>query len=558
MSARAASAGHYPLWLVVAGLCGLYLVLELVYIARLPLVMDEFQQAATVARLPERLPYRDHQPYKTVLGYYLQLPVLASISDSWRALLAVKVEMALLTALVVGACAGALRRHYAAPAIVLGLALLVAMSTFLERSASLRVDMLTALAGLVSLVLLLRRRAGLAGLAAGVSFLVSQKGIYYAFAGNVAFIAWWVLARSRRQALAWLRFNATAATAIAIYIAVWATVSSVGTVVTSTFLANRDIVFEALYEIKWLWWSQTLQRNPLFYLLAVLALTRLRGQRRGQWSHTDVALLSYGGAMIAACLWHKQPWPYFFVLLIPTLFVMVVATLDREMSRWPNRSAAFRRVLVAVLLVVGFAWPLSRVPKNLALDSGFQREMVRLGEAVLREEETYLAGVSVLYRHEQAVQSLTWLDRRRLGWLASLDPDELGEIVRELERTAPTLLLDNYRMQNVPAALAEHLGSNFRHLWGNLFARAIRVDAAMSAFTIQRSDQYRVGGFEAGAVRIDGRAVRAGGLIKLSAGPHSSSSDTSYFLTLWPAIVEETAKPEYRIPRPFFSRDYDY
>ena len=46
---------------------GVYLALQAVYILRLPLVMDEFQGAHTVFRLTARLPYRDFQPYKTVL-----------------------------------------------------------------------------------------------------------------------------------------------------------------------------------------------------------------------------------------------------------------------------------------------------------------------------------------------------------------------------------------------------------------------------------------------------------------------------------------------------------
>ena len=62
-------------------------------------------------------------------------------------------------------------------------AALFAMSTFLERAAELRVDMLTSLAGLVSFVLLLSRRYALAGLACGLSFLISQKGVYFFAAG---------------------------------------------------------------------------------------------------------------------------------------------------------------------------------------------------------------------------------------------------------------------------------------------------------------------------------------------------------------------------------------
>src|SRR6266851_173934 len=76
-----------------------YLGIESVYILRFPLVMDEFATAACVYRTIDQLvPYRDYVPYKTVLGYYLQLPIFLLPFRTWTELLLAKFEMAFVTA----------------------------------------------------------------------------------------------------------------------------------------------------------------------------------------------------------------------------------------------------------------------------------------------------------------------------------------------------------------------------------------------------------------------------------------------------------------------------
>ena len=160
----------------LALLCFVYLGIEFVYIARLPFVMDEFQGASEVYRLMSEIPYVDFKPYKTVLGYYLQLPPMLLSDDPWRQMMLVKQAMALATAGSIFLAARMLLRHFSSLSVFLATLMLVLMSTFLERSASLRVDMLTSLFGLFGLICLLDRRVLAAGVLAGLSFLVSQKG----------------------------------------------------------------------------------------------------------------------------------------------------------------------------------------------------------------------------------------------------------------------------------------------------------------------------------------------------------------------------------------------
>ena len=121
-------------------LCALYLAVELQYIRRLPLVMDEFQGAASVAQLHTAAPYSEFTPYKTVLGYYLQMPALMLGSDVWTSLLRVKQEMAVFATLAMFASGVMLSRTFRRDAALLAIACWVCMSSFLERSTRNSVD----------------------------------------------------------------------------------------------------------------------------------------------------------------------------------------------------------------------------------------------------------------------------------------------------------------------------------------------------------------------------------------------------------------------------------
>jgi len=43
---------------------------------------------------------------------------------------------------------------------------------------------------------------------------------------------------------------------------------------------------------------------------------------------SNLTLFVYALVLGALCIWHKQPWPYFFVLLVPTAYLLHVAWLD--------------------------------------------------------------------------------------------------------------------------------------------------------------------------------------------------------------------------------------
>lgn len=541
-------------------LCLLFLALQVLYILKRPLVMDEFQNAFATHRFAEQVPYRDFAPYKTVLGYYIQLPALVALEGTWWPLLAVKLQMAAFVTLALAFAALRLGRRFNPRAVLLGLGLLIVMSTFAERAAALRLDMLTGLLGLASLILLLDRRYLLAGLATGLSFLISQKGIFYVFAGNVGIALCWLYAeRTVRQLRGWLAFNLAALAVLVAYVGFWSGWASFEEVIRSTFFSHADITFSRLYDNMLQYWSQTLSRNPLFYLLALLGLKRLAEgspSHLGRWR--QVLLAAYGATLIGLSAIHRQPWPYFFVLLIPTLWILLVAYLDAEMPLWPDRTAWHRGALASALVGLGFLLPLSRLPANLARDAGFQRSMIRLTDRLLENDESYFAGTELLLDRPQALATLSWLDVPRARALAQTPIYELERLRRKLEESPTKLVIYNYRIYALPTILRNHLDRTYSPWWGNIAIYAPTIGPGSYRIDLRFAGTYELVGPAGGVLTIDGRLFAAGEHLELDQGPYEVESPGTFRLRYIPLDVDDYLDPEFRDVQSFFPEVYTY
>jgi hypothetical protein len=543
----------------VALACLLYLLIQALYVPRLPLDMDEFQGAHTVYRLGSLVPYRDFDPYKTVLGYYVQLPPLLLAPSVWTGLLWVKGWMALLNAAVLYAVSVVLAKIYRRAAVALALLMLVAMGTFLERSAALRVDMLTSLCGLASLVLLLRARFSWSGVAAALSFLVSQKGVYFLIAGGAALLCHACFARrSAQTARRVVVFGASALGVLAIYAVPWSLAGSPSSLWSATVTAHGEIALQSLYSLHHFWF-QTILRNPYFYAVGVFSLGLLAARRTSDPAGDgDWHLWVYGLSMLALCLWHKQPWPYFFVLLIPTFFVLAAALFDAELARAERAGRGLAASFLAVYLVAGVAFPLTRLGATLARDSGFQRSTVEIASALLRDGDSYLAGVNLLYDRRQSVPELAWLDARRLSRLSRMDPDGLREILARLDASPPKLVVDSYRLEGLPAPLKAYLAASYEPLWGSLRIYSPSVSPAARRFHVAFSGPYLVQADPGGELGIDGRPVAPGSRIELAAGVHENASAAPFRLRFLPDLPPALMDPAHRGSRPLFPDVYGY
>lgn len=539
-------ARTWALGLALGLLCVSFFWLQVDYCLRLPLVMDELQGADAVYRLRDQIPYVDFTPYKSVLGYYLQLPFMLLEDDLWSRMIAVKLGMAGLTALVLFACTCALMRVIRGEAVVLATALLLAMSTFLERAAELRVDMPTSLAGFASFVLLLNRRHAWAGLACGVSFLISQKGVFFLAAGMFAlFGRGLVLARGQWRWRDALAFTLVASAVIGAYVLAFGVLGHSVAGVTHQVLAKPlQIALADDYKNLARFWLTSVQRNPYFYGLAVLGIGAALERARRERSELDWMIFVYAGTVLALGIGHKQPWPYFFVLLLPTLLVPIARLVEQLSPLGP--------IFWAGYLLVGLLFPLStRVPVVLARDNGHQRYTIELAERLLRKDEPYLAGIDMVYTRRQSPEVFAWLDKSNLDLLRYQSSYDL---IAELQLHAPKLVIGNYRIDALPIPIRKALRTEYDHLWASvwLYAPTIRDER----FTLRYSGTYRLGYEE--SVQIDGKAIPPGTSLFLKAGAHTTNV-TGYKLRYVPSKkLLGSLDIKYRMPADLFPAMYDY
>jgi hypothetical protein len=539
--------------LIAAGISLLYLLIQGVYIYRLPLVMDEFDGANEAYQLLELTPYKDYRPYKTVLGYYVELPPLLLTGDPWTGMMWSKLWLALINTAAIFTSTMTLATLFSPAAAVLSQVLLISVSTFLERSSELRVDMLTAWAGLASFLLLLNRRWLAAGILAGVSFLISQKGVYYMVAAGAAAGVFWLFeSRDWRTFRKLIVLNGASVAVIAIYILLWGMVATPSAVFSATFLSHGTIAFSDFYNLEE-HWTRTLTRNPLFYWGAIAGIIALvAAWWRGRAGATHLMAAVYGAVLFALCRWHKQPWPYFFVLLIPTLMVVHAAAAD---MLW--RNPRLRMVAVGVVAVFGVAWPLTFMPGILERDSAYQQHVIRLADAMLGEQDTYLAGNDLIYDRHQAHPLLRRLSSMQLAAMKQWPPERHAEVIADLERIRPKLLIDDTRMGMVSGPLRTYLDSKFARASSSVNLYAPLVAANDTQFEVWFDGDYRIDAPSGEAV-IDGVHRAAGSVVALQRGSHRNDGGSSFRLHLQPAALAAFADPAMQRQRLMFSRAYDY
>jgi len=539
--------------LIAAALSLLYFGIQLVYIPSLPLVMDEFDGANEAYQLLQVTPYQDYRPYKTVLGYYLQLPPLLVSSDPWTGLMASKVWLAAINTAAIFAASLTLAALFSPASALVGQLLLICMSTFLERSSELRVDMLTAWFGLASFLLLLNRRWLVAGAVAGLGFLVSQKGLYFILSANAAAAAfWWFESRDRRTFRDMVVLNAGTAVVIAGYIAFWGLLSSPWAVFSATFLSHGNIVFNDFYELEG-HWTRTLTKNPFFYWGALTGIAGLAAARwRGLVGGTHLMTAVYAGVLFALCRWHKQPWPYFFVLLIPTLMVVHVAVAEVVI-----RHRARLRIAGALVLVLGVAWPFSYMPGIVSRDHAYQRHVIRLASAMLGEGETYLAGNDLIYTRHQAHPALRRLGAAHVEAMRTWPRDRIDTLIAEIEAARPKLIINDYRMRGLPGPVQRYFDTRFDFLWSSVRGYAPLVNTNEREFEIWFDGDYRVDTPEGLAV-INGSRVEPGTTLTLQRGRHRNESTGPVRLRLHPPGFEDHADPQMQRRQALFTGVYDY
>ena len=552
-------AGRFRL--IVALLVVAYLITQLVYVARLPLCEDEFAYASILHRLPGRVPYRDFSPYRTVLGYYVYLAPMKLPFGPFGRIIATKAMIAFVNAAFLAAAAFALARRFRKEAVCLGLVLLVVMSTFLERSSVLRVDMLASWIGLASFLLLLERRAVWAGALAALAFFVCPKAAYFIVATDAALVASFLAAR-RDRGRAWdiLRYNVAAFAALLVYVGFWSIFSSPWTVISATFFKKAAQLGSERYDpyaVSWHFWIQSVTRNPFFYGIGLAGLIELfrrlcSGTKdRGVWIHAV-----YAAVVLLLGVAHRFPWTYVFVMFIPTVWVLAVAFFDARLSRRSAPALGVPRAVLILYVAAGVVLPLTRLRVTLTRDAGFQKDTVRFATALLEPDEQYFAGVAVLYHRDQPV--LGWLDPVVYARLNDGTEEEIDGLIDAMEEARLKLYIHTNRFSRLPTKLKVYLRNHYAHLWGNVYIYGPAARGGEEEFRVKFGGQYEVVWAPGGAASIDGKELAEKDRLVLAPGVHRKSRDSVFQLRFLPPGFEDVADPRYREPWALFVRVFRY
>lgn len=544
--------------------CVFYIFIQWIYIHNLPLVMDEFQQASSSFRVLIETPYQDYSPYKTLLGYYSHSWVLNMYSQSeggssWVAIMKAKEFIVILNAAAIFFIGLYCRKLFDIKAVVVGLASLLLISTFLERSSALRVDMLTAWFGVAGLLFLLGKRLVLAGILTGLSFLVSQKGVYYCVAIFVSFGLYSLIYSSLKEGVKncfILAFSILIP--VIVYLVFWTAITGDESVLFGVFFRNTHVVFLNIYQEMNRFWFQIISRNLSFFMVVGVAFFWFFVQSCKKKIDEKSAIVSlYSLLLLVFCISHKQPWPYFFVVLLPTLALLVIAFVDDLL-----RSFESKRVFkfCSLVLVASFVFFLIRFPLVIARDNTFQKETIILMESMLPINGTYLSGfnASLRFRHISG-ERLSWLDVRGLAKLRSVGDKK---VISSMEQDMPMVVLDNYRIQNLSSEVKNFLTQSYSDFCKGLWIYSLKSGEEYRDNTVYFSGRYMAISVQ-GNTSLNGNNVEKGAVVNLKKGDVVKMRGLS--LIYYPAEIEkEMKKVEAKLlqgycnqPR-FFHRVYSY
>src|SRR5262249_44226092 len=268
-------------------------------------------------------------------------------------------------------------------------------------------------------------------------------------------------------------------------------------------------------------------------------------------SPLETMLLLYGAAVAFITLNIRQPWPYMFVLLAPTAFVLHAYLFSRALADpagWMRRPVAW-----TAYVTLGLLWPLSQVPVVARAAPGAQRQTFELAQALLRPGERYFAGFQFLPRLDAHDHTLGMVDTNTAHPVHALSPAEHAAILERFrEEPIRFLVYTPVIDDGVPPPIRDHLFRNYAPFWGNVWLYAPQCRPADSEVNLLFPGRYTVETERPGEVRVDGRAVACGDTVELARGRHAIRTSVRCRLRLQPEGVDYLLDPAHRDAAPLF------
>jgi hypothetical protein len=482
-----------------------------IFAVRAPFVMDEFIQLGWSKYLGDGL-YDVIWPVKSA-GYALfYYPAHAIGWDAASILMAGRLQTLLLSlgtlALLYG-CARALGRSRREGLLVL--LILLSFSNFIERAFRTIAEPLSLFFAVLALWVVLRGRDGksltflLAGIASGLSFLATQKGIYFNVALGLGLVVDALIDRNLRDAV---RRGALLVVGWLVALAVYC----VGFGGPEFMAIARNLIFGPVhiattgadpYGSLRHYVVQTLTLNPILYLFCFAGLLFAMGSLRRSPPGKRIAAVHT--LVIAALVFaHNQPWPYVFIMALPFLALWSLELFDRTGGNVRNQR------LLAVALGMGILMSFVRNAQYLAHDNRDQLALVERADAMLGPDDVYFDGIAMLPNHREP--STLWLDRAYV--LKTRREGVRSDAYRMFLRSPPKLILWSYRMDAIAPVVMPIIAPSYVKVAPNVRLAGARLDPGRTVeFVVPVAGRYALYDLEGRAVRVPldiGGVVRFG------------------------------------------------
>lgn len=355
------------------------------------------------------------------------------------------------------------------PEAALGVLLLLCFSNFMERSFELRSEPLAILLAALALLVVTRgtadsaRHLFLAGVLCGLSFVTTQKSVYFNVALGTGLVLDALLSRQptagfRRGIVLILGWMA----AVAIYAAVFGGLHP-GPVLRALFLGPLEVASTAqvYYENLGGFVVQTFTRNAPLYLLGLLGLAATLVSLRKSASPMRIHA-TFTTIITVLVFLHNQPWPYVFTMALPFLAPYIVMGLKFLNARMSSP------LVVPIVLIGIMAVSFQRNVVFLGQSNLDQLTMMREAESLLPPQGTYFDGTGMLPARK--MEPYIWLDA--MNTAKALREGPSAAFAQALFNAPPDMVILSYRTDALLPILGPFLAAQYERVSVDLMVRS--------------------------------------------------------------------------------------
>jgi hypothetical protein len=253
----------------------------------------------------------------------------------------------------------------------------------------------------------------------------------------------------------------------------------------------------------------------------------------------------------------KEPWPYTFTWWIPFLAFFAPDALRVASHRIAVRSPGAARIAVFVAMLAALGATLPRTLDVMAWDNRVQLDMVERVEGLLAPGEFYQDGIGMI--STRPLSGLVWWDVSAISRIrAETRRGQSTEMARAF-RDPPKVLIMNYRLQNLEAALEPFLDRSYVPVDGGLLVAGAELRSVVPRVEVRWEGRFalieRDGRRSERRWSIDG--VEGAGSRPIAGGPHEVIADECRSCFIIPDdLVSKVTPVDAVTPERLFDRPY--